>query len=238
MKDIIGIHHNNLGYLYTTIEPMPPRRVQKPYEDGDLTKSILEQALNNQRNEHVLYNAPDVIEQKKRDALIACGISGEKLEDFLKRLATYVYCESRSDFFQGKYYRWVDMKDPENIILKRGARVLRIVEKEGNTYMYCKSLKWFYHIPLRVKTFFRKLTKQEMFMFDIMKALHEDKVDEVVPGGVDTLLDILMGQDTPDEMSNAENTLDGGTDTAEYAHDTRIDDDFDDVFDSTDSYTS
>lgn len=188
---------------------MPPRREKKPYEDGDLTKNILEQALNNQRNEHVLYNSPDVIEQKKRDALIACGISGEKLEDFLKRLATYVYCESRTDFFQGKYYRWVDMKDPENIILKRGARVLRIVEKEGSTYMYCKSMKWFYHIPLRVKTFFRKLTKQEMFMFDIMKALHEDKVDEVVPGGVDTLLDILMGQDTPDETSYVEHTPDG-----------------------------
>ena len=219
---------------------MPPRRGKKPYEDGDLTKNILEQALNNQRNEHVLYNSPDVIEQKKRDALIACGISGEKLEDFLKRLATYVYCESRTDFFQGKYYRWVDMKDPENIILKRGARVLRIVEKEGNTYMYCKSMKWFYHIPLRVKTFFRKLTKQEMFMFDIMKALHEDKVDEVVPGGVDTLLDILMGQDTPDEISNVEHThdRDGTADADMNDDDDSGDDGGNDGFTTTDGYTS
>jgi len=218
---------------------MPPRRGKKPYEDGDLTKSILEQALNNQSNEHILYNDPDIIEQKKRDALISCGISGEKLEDYLKRLSTYVYCENKTDFLQGKYYRWVDMKDPENIILKRGARVLRIVEKEGNTYMYCKSMKWFYYIPLRVKTFFRKLTKQEIFMFDIMKALHEDKVDEVVPGGVDTLLDILMGQDIPDEISNVEHTHDGdGTADADMDDGDSGYDGGNDGFTTTDGYTS
>lgn len=216
------------------------RSRRTPYEDGELTKSILEQALNNQRNEHVLYNDPAVIEQKKRDALIATGVSGEQLEDFLKRLETYVYCETRSEFFPGKYYRWVDTRDPENIILKRGARILRIVEKEGNTYMFCKTLKWVYYIPLRVKTFFRKLTKQEMVMFDIMKAISNDTVDEVVPGGVDTLLDILMGQDTHNESENIDDAREGGTDSAEYADDTgniSVDDLEDDNFASTDGYT-
>jgi len=89
-------------------------------------KDFFMKALDNENNEGIQKYNTKLIKQIKNDYLQKLLLSREKLLDFHSKLKGYRYVDDLSDIQYGRYIRWINLNDPENIKLTTGGIIIDI----------------------------------------------------------------------------------------------------------------
>jgi len=124
--------------------------------------SYLFKALDNQSNEGITKYNTRLIKQIKNDYLQKLLLPKERLKEFHKKLKDYRYVDDLSDIQYGRYVRWINLTDPENIKLTTGGIIIDIKILHNGIHLVCKNNR---NIKFQIKIdecyIFQKITDQE-----------------------------------------------------------------------------
>jgi len=119
-------------------------------------------ALDNDNNEGIQKYNTSLIKQIKNDYLQKLLLPREKLLEFHAKLKGYRYVDDLSDIQYGRYIRWINLNDPENIKLTTGGIIIDIKILASGIHVVCKNNKnRKFQVKIDECYIFQKLTEQE-----------------------------------------------------------------------------
>lgn len=125
-------------------------------------KDFFMKALDNDNNEGIQKYNTSLIKQIKNDYLQKLLLPREKLLDFHAKLKGYRYVDDLSDIQYGRYIRWINLNDPENIKLTTGGIIIDIKILASGIHVVCKNNKnRKFQVKIDECYIFQKLTEQE-----------------------------------------------------------------------------
>lgn len=125
-------------------------------------KDYFLKAIDNQNNEGIQKYDSKLIKKIKNDYLQKLLLPRDKLKDFHTKLNNYRYVDDLSDIQYGRYIRWINLKDPENIILTTGGIIIDIKILASGIHLVCKNNRnQRFQIKIDECYIFQKLTNQE-----------------------------------------------------------------------------
>ena len=125
-------------------------------------KDFFMKALDNDNNEGIQKYNTTLIKQIKNDYLQKLLLPREKLLDFHTKLKGYRYVDDLSDIQYGRYIRWINLNDPENIKLTTGGIIIDIKILASGIHVVCKNNKnRKFQVKIDECYIFQKLTEQE-----------------------------------------------------------------------------
>jgi hypothetical protein len=125
-------------------------------------KDFFMKALDNDNNEGIQKYNTTLIKQIKNDYLQKLLLPREKLLDFHAKLKGYRYVDDLSDIQYGRYIRWINLNDPENIKLTTGGIIIDIKILASGIHVVCKNNKnRKFQVKIDECYIFQKLTEQE-----------------------------------------------------------------------------
>ena len=129
------------------------------------TKIHLVKALDNETNASIMNYNNRMIKSIKNDYLQKLLLSKDKLKDYHNKLKNYRYVDDLTDIQYGRYIRWINLKNPEKILLTRGGMIIDIKILSNGIHVVCKNT---YNHKFQVKIdecyIFQKLTDQEKIL--------------------------------------------------------------------------
>jgi len=125
-------------------------------------KDFFMKALDNDNNEGIQKYNTTLIKQIKNDYLQKLLLPRDKLLDFHAKLKGYRYVDDLSDIQYGRYIRWINLNDPENIKLTTGGIIIDIKILASGIHVVCKNNKnRKFQVKIDECYIFQKLTEQE-----------------------------------------------------------------------------
>ena len=125
-------------------------------------KDFFMKALDNDNNEGIQKYNTSLIKQIKNDYLQKLLLPREKLLEFHAKLKGYRYVDDLSDIQYGRYIRWINLNDPENIKLTTGGIIIDIKILASGIHVVCKNNKnRKFQVKIDECYIFQKLTEQE-----------------------------------------------------------------------------
>ena len=122
----------------------------------------LVKALDNENNESIMNYNSSMIKSIKNDYLQKLILSREKLKDYHTKLKGYRYVDDLSDIQYGRYIRWINLTDPNNLKLTTGGIIIDIKICETGIHLICKNFKNHkFQIRINECFIFQKITEQE-----------------------------------------------------------------------------
>ena len=80
----------------------------------------------------------------------------------MKKLNNYRYIDAINELNYGSYIRWIDISNPEELILNKGALFCELSITDNGIYIICKSFKnKHFKIKMDENLVFQKLSNQE-----------------------------------------------------------------------------
>ena len=126
-------------------------------------------ALDNENNESIMKYNSRMIKSIKNDYLQKLLLSKAILKEFHKKLADYRYVDDLSDIHYGRYIRWINLKNPEKIVLTRGGMIIDIKILSNGIHLVCKNQKNNrFQIKIDECYIFQKLTEQEKVLLSVL----------------------------------------------------------------------
>ncbi len=104
-------------------------------------KQNLINALDNENNASIMKYNIRMIKSIKNDYLQKLLLPKTILKDFHNKLEDYRYVDDLSDINYGRYIRWINLKDPEKIVLTRGGIIIDIKILSNGIHLVCKNQK-------------------------------------------------------------------------------------------------
>jgi len=128
----------------------------------DQSQNFFMKALDNENNDGIQkYNTP-LIKQIKNDYLQKLLLPRDKLKDYHLKLKDYRYVDDLTDIQYGRYIRWINLNDPNNIKLTTGGIIIDIKILASGIHVVCKNNKNHrFQIKIDECFIFQKLTDQE-----------------------------------------------------------------------------
>jgi len=146
--------------------------------NNDEIMQELQKALDNEENSYIMNLTNQKIEQIKKNSLQDLFLNEDEIENILDKLEDYIYVDGMSDLKSGCYIRWIDLKDPNNIKLSRGATICDIEIRQDGTFIICKNNYGYkrgcFQIKMDENFLFRKLTDQEKVLLSVMNYLNKN----------------------------------------------------------------
>ena len=125
-------------------------------------KDFFMKALDNDNNEGIQKYNTTLIKQIKNDYLQKLLLPRDKLLDFHAKLKGYRYVDDLSDIQYGRYIRWINLNDPENIKLTTGGIIIDIKILASGIHVVCKNnMNRKFQVKIDECYIFQKLTEQE-----------------------------------------------------------------------------
>ena len=142
---------------------------------GDFDMENLLTALDNESNEKIMNLTASRIKELKNNILQRLQLDREKLKIFHEKLKEYRYCADLSDIKFGQYIRWISLKDPENIYLRKGAILCDYKFINEEIHIVCKN-RWgkVFQIKFDEVEIFQKLSNQEKILLKVMGLLDKN----------------------------------------------------------------
>lgn len=138
------------------------------------SKEQIEQAIESENNIGILEQTQSKMKQEKNDILQRLQLDRTKLKLFHKKLKQYRYIASIQDIIVGNYIRWINLSNPENIVLTNGAIVTDFKETKETTYLVCKTLQSrFFNVDSNKCLLFQKLNLQEETLIAVINYLEK-----------------------------------------------------------------
>ncbi|RZD41965.1 MAG: hypothetical protein CXT73_04025 [Methanobacteriota archaeon] len=113
------------------------------------------------------------VQKYKNDVLQRAGLSRDKLKSYNKKLKEYRYCDDISDIQDGRFIRWISLKDPENVTLRNGAFVSDILILNNGLHIQCKNRGRVFQIKYDECEIFQKLTREEHILLSVLSNLEK-----------------------------------------------------------------
>ena len=131
-------------------------------------------ALENEKNESILYTDYSNIKNEKNDILQKLPFSGEQLKNLHKKLKYYKYIEIPDDLEFGHYIRWINLKNPDNLKLTNGGIIIDMVVVNDMLYLTCKNnMNRVFRLNFNECIVFQRLTNQENILLQVMDYLNK-----------------------------------------------------------------
>ena len=131
-------------------------------------------ALENEKNEKIMNYTSKKIKNMNITILKELHLSKEQLLDTIDKLKEYVYVDELNDLREGTYIRWIDLKDPNHLVLSKGAIFCETKITDNGVQLVCKN---HYHRHFQFKMdeclIFRKLLNQEMILIQALDVLEK-----------------------------------------------------------------
>lgn len=128
----------------------------------DQSQNFFMKALDNENNDGIQKYNTSLIKQIKNDYLQKLLLPRDKLKDFHLKLKDYRYVDDLTDIQYGRYIRWINLNDPNNIKLTTGGIIIDIKILASGIHVVCKNNKNHrFQIKIDECFIFQKLTDQE-----------------------------------------------------------------------------
>jgi len=138
-------------------------------------KQNLINALDNENNASIMKYNIRMIKSIKNDYLQKLLLPKTMLKDFHNKLEDYRYVDDLSDIHYGRYIRWINLKDPEKIVLTRGGIIIDIKILSNGIHLVCKNQKNNrFQIKIDECYIFQKITEQEKILLSVLDYIQTD----------------------------------------------------------------
>jgi hypothetical protein len=136
-------------------------------------KDYLLKSLDNENNSSIGNLNSKLIKSMKNDYLQQLQLSRDKLKEYHKKLKDYRYVDDLSNIQYGRYIRWINLTDPNNLKLTTGGIIIDIKICETGIHLICKNFKNHkFQIRINECFIFQKITEQEkiiLFALDYLE---------------------------------------------------------------------
>jgi len=122
---------------------------------------FLESSLNNANNKNISKLTYDAINKEKELILNELALSKKSKNELLKKLKDYQYIDEYPQLTEGRYIRWINLKNPENIKLTNGGILCEIKIKDSILLIMKNKNNHFFQINMDENLVFQRLTNQE-----------------------------------------------------------------------------
>jgi len=121
----------------------------------------IEKILVNETNEPVLNITFQEIEDKKREILSELELSKKNTKELLKKLEDYRYVDELQEIQDGRYFRWINLRRPDNIKLTNGGILCEVKIEDTAILVMKNKMNFFFQINMDENLIFQRLTSQE-----------------------------------------------------------------------------
>jgi hypothetical protein len=132
------------------------------------------QALEDESNENLLSFTTEKLIEMNFKIIKELHLTREESLQIMKMLKGYKYVDEMDGLKKGTYIRWIPIKDPTHIEMKKGAIYCETKIGDDGVYLVCKGMG-FYGKHFRIKMdeclIFQKLTDQEMVLISALDHL-------------------------------------------------------------------
>ncbi len=139
-----------------------------------LDSDYLLKALDNENNNGIENLTSRKIKAIKNDYLQQLQLPREKIKDFHVKLKDYRFVDDLTNIQYGRYIRWINLKNPDNITLTTGAVIIDIQIETYGIYLLCKNFRGG-RIQVKIDEcfIFQKLTDQEKTIISALDYLEK-----------------------------------------------------------------
>lgn len=132
-------------------------------------------ALDNENNESMMDLTKGKMNEQKNNCLQRLQLSRENLKSFHKKLKEYRYCSDLSDLTYGNYIRWISLKNPDNLNLKKGAIFCDYKIVNNMIHLVLKgNYGKIFEIKFDECEIFQKLSNQEKIILKVLDMINKD----------------------------------------------------------------
>jgi len=129
-------------------------------------------ALDKEENEELIDTTTAKIEEEVENALQELELEDTLHGKMIEKLQGYKYIEDIHQLHNGAYIRWINLRDPNNIVLKPGTILCEIKFTDAGTTLVCKN---FYHRYFQILfdecMVFQRLSDQERILLSAIDYL-------------------------------------------------------------------
>lgn len=148
--------------------------------DASKFSGILERALENENNAVISTLNTRKIAAEKLHQLQELGFHPNVLQDYMIKLKDYRHVDDLNGLTHGSYIRWINLKNPEQLTLARGAIICDIKIGQKGISLLCKTHPnpALFHVGMDESLIFQRLSQQERVILTAMDYLDNDDSDE------------------------------------------------------------
>jgi hypothetical protein len=121
----------------------------------------LEKALSNEKNEDIVNETFQEIDKNKENILNELELSKKDTKILLKKLEDYKYIDEFPDLQIGRYIRWINLNNHENIKLTTGGILCDIKMDDSIALVFKNNMNRFFQINMDEALVFQRLSEQE-----------------------------------------------------------------------------
>ena len=132
------------------------------------------QALDDETNETLFNFTTKKILEMNLQVLKELQLDRTETLEILKKLKGYKYVDEMNDLKYGTYLRWIQLNDPENIHLTKGAVFCEFKITDNGVFIVCKNFGYstkHFQIKMDECLVFQKLTSQEQVLLSALDHL-------------------------------------------------------------------
>jgi len=131
-------------------------------------------ALNNESNEQVLDFTTQSIMETNKNIIKELNLSKKDTLELVDKLRNYKYVDEMSELKCGTYLRWINVDNPNRIVLSKGAVFCELKITNEGVFLICKNFGFksrHFQISLDKHLIFQKLTEQELILLSALDHL-------------------------------------------------------------------
>jgi hypothetical protein len=128
-------------------------------DENDIT--FLEKSLENNNNKNISKLTFNYINNQKETIINELNLTKKDTNNLLKRLKDYQYIDEMPELVEGRYIRWINIINPNNIKLTNGGILCEIKIEDYVSLVMKNNMNRFFQINLDENLIFQKLTDQE-----------------------------------------------------------------------------
>ena len=137
-----------------------------------MDRETLISALENEKNDSLMNYTSKKLANESKQMLEELHIAETEINVLLKKLYHYRYIDELNILDEGRYIRWIDLKDAGNIMLNTGAILCKIQFHDDGVYLLCKTFKSkCFQIKFEEVLVFMKLSQQERVILSALDYL-------------------------------------------------------------------
>tara|TARA_A100001011_G_C14274899_1_gene828727 strand:+ start:5 stop:427 length:423 start_codon:yes stop_codon:yes gene_type:complete len=122
---------------------------------------FLEKSINNENNKNISSKTFDNINNEKNEVLKNLHLSKKDTNILIKKLKDYQYIDEFQELIEGRYIRYINLLNPNNIKLSNGGLLCEIKIEDYITLVLKNNMNKFFQINLDENLIFQKLSDQE-----------------------------------------------------------------------------
>lgn len=136
-------------------------------------KQLFKRALENENNAVISTLNTRKITAEKFHQLQELGLDQPVLQDYMTKLKDYRHVDDLNGLTHGAYIRWIDLKNPEQLTLARGAIICDIKIGQKGILLLCKTHPnpALFYVSMDESLIFQRLTQQERVILFAMDYL-------------------------------------------------------------------